>query len=126
MNGTTDVADDGLAIDDFSITISPSADFNLDGDVDGGDFLAWQRGVGTNSGASISVGDSNKDGAVDLLDLAVWRKEFAGPPFAATPAAAPAPEPASLMLMAAAATLGMALTRRQDQQRRRQLGYVSP
>jgi hypothetical protein len=86
-------SEDGLAIDDFSLSINPTADFNLDGDVDGDDFLRWQRGNGTTSGASISVGDGNKDGAVDVLDLTIWRKLAFGPPFAATAAAAPTPEP---------------------------------
>lgn len=86
-------SEDGLAIDDFSLSIDPTADFNLDGDVDGDDFLRWQRGNGTKSGASISVGDANKDGAVDVLDLTIWRKLAFGPPFATTAAAAPMPEP---------------------------------
>ena len=93
-------SDDGLAIDDFSIGINPTADFDLDGEVDGNDFLRWQRGSGLKSGASISVGDGNKDGAVDILDLTLWRKFFAGPPFAAEPSGVAVPEPASIALMA--------------------------
>jgi hypothetical protein len=56
--------------------------------------------VGINSGASISIGDANRDGAVNFLDLAIWRQQFAGPPFASMPAAAAAPEPESLVMMA--------------------------
>jgi hypothetical protein len=93
-------SEDGLAIDNFSLGINPTADFDLDGDVDGNDFLRWQRGSGLKSGASISVGDGNKDGAVDILDLTLWRKFFAGPPFAAAPSGVAVPEPASIALMA--------------------------
>ena len=91
--------EDGLAIDDFSLGINPTADFNLDGFVDGNDFLRWQRGAGTKSGASVSIGDGNKDGAVDLLDLTLWRQFYAGPPFAAVAAAVAVPEPASIVLI---------------------------
>lgn len=50
----------------------PSADFNQDGDVDGSDFLAWQRGFGTTSGALLADGNSDDDEDVDASDLAVW------------------------------------------------------
>jgi hypothetical protein len=93
-------SEDGLAIDNFSLGINPTADFDLDGDVDGNDFLRWQRGSGAKSGASISIGDGNKDGAVDVLDLTLWRTFFAGPPFAAAPSGVVVPEPASVALMA--------------------------
>lgn len=53
-----------------------NADFNLDGVVDGDDFLIWQRGFGAASGASQAVGDANYDGAVDASDLAVWRNQY--------------------------------------------------
>ena len=95
-------ANDGLAIDDFRLSSNPSADFDQDSDVDGADFLRWQRGLGTKSGASISVGDANRDGAVDVLDLTIWRQFAFGPPFAATVAASSTPEPATGMLVLAA------------------------
>lgn len=41
---------------------APSADFNGDGAVDGGDFLAWQRGYGSE---------------YDEADLAAWKSAFA-------------------------------------------------
>ena len=106
-------ANDGLAIDDFSLTTNPTADFDLDGDVDGADFLRWQRGAGTHSGASISVGDANRDGAVDALDLTLWRGLFGLPPFAATAAATAVPEPLGLTpWLGVAATAAIWLTRR--------------
>lgn len=71
---------DGLAIDDFKLNINPSGDFNQDGDVDGADFLALQRGMGIKSGASITNGDANRDGAVNILDVVIWKSQFAAIP----------------------------------------------
>ena len=53
----------------------PSADFDNDGDVDGIDFLAWQRGLGA-SPAITSDGDADNDADVDGDDLAVWENQF--------------------------------------------------
>lgn len=53
-----------------------NADFNGDGVVDGGDFLAWQRGFGTVGGATLEQGDANDDGLVDAADLNAWREAF--------------------------------------------------
>ncbi len=53
-----------------------SADFDVDGDVDGFDFLIWQRGSGTSSNAMHSKGDANVDGMVDTSDLAVWQTQY--------------------------------------------------
>lgn len=50
-------------------------DFDWDGDVDGGDFLAWQRGIGKTV-AQASDGDANGDFTVDADDLAVWTSNF--------------------------------------------------
>jgi hypothetical protein len=52
------------------------ADFNLDGRVDGADFLQWQRGLGITSGALRANGDANADGAVNGVDLTIWRGQF--------------------------------------------------
>ena len=53
---------------------SRSADFNQDGDVDGDDFLTWQRGLGI--GSTLADGDADGDGEVDADDLAAWRFQF--------------------------------------------------
>ncbi len=92
---------DGLAIDDFKLNINPSGDFNQDRDVDGADFLALQKGLGTNSGASISNGDANRDGAVNILDVIIWKTQFGAIP-PAVPVGTPIPEPAALTLAALA------------------------
>jgi hypothetical protein len=80
------------------------ADFDSDGDVDGQDFLIWQRNVSV--GATQQSGDANNSGAVDSADLAVWRTQFglAGP---AVPFASSVPEPATvgIVLVAGSALL---------------------
>jgi len=94
---STDVLgnDDGLAIDDVVLRTTPLSDFDLDSDVDGNDFLRWQRSAGTFNGASLDQGDANLDGAVDAIDLVIWRSHVGnklGAP--ATPANTTVPEPA--------------------------------
>ena len=54
----------------------PTADFNEDTKVNGFDFLAWQLGLGTTSGASLADGDADFDGDVDDDDLTVWDTQF--------------------------------------------------
>jgi hypothetical protein len=49
-----------------------TSDHDLDGDVDGRDFLTWQRYYAS-SGQN---GDSNFDGIVDALDLAEWQSHY--------------------------------------------------
>ena len=53
-----------------------SADFDADGDVDGVDFLAWQRGFGTQFDAVAADGDATGDGAVRAGDLAAWQSMY--------------------------------------------------
>jgi len=53
------------------------ADFNADRARSGLDFLAWQRGSGITSGASIGDGDANGDEKVDGLDLDIWQQNYA-------------------------------------------------
>jgi hypothetical protein len=76
-------------------------DANLDGNVDGGDFLIWQRGFGTAGGWSF--GDFNGDGVVSALDLTILESNYG---FQSALMAAlgdigssSVPEPASLMLL---------------------------
>jgi hypothetical protein len=70
------------------------ADFDLDGHVNGNDFLHWQRGLGKSvPNGHIADGDSDGDRDVDAADLATWRTHF-GPPETAAAAIA-AEEPAS-------------------------------
>ena len=89
----------------FSLSSTPvaDADFDNDGDIDGADFLTWQRGLGAGTNAS---GDTNGDGQLNGVDLGVWKDQYGDPP--ATGSAAAVPEPATLALLAMG---GLALTR---------------
>lgn len=76
-----------------------SADFNEDGDIDGGDFLAWQRNyVGA---GGLAEGDADDDGIVGAADLAFWTRQFG----TAVPVS-PVPEPATALLLIPAALVG--------------------
>ncbi|MCA9236381.1 MAG: hypothetical protein KDA44_12985 [Planctomycetales bacterium] len=49
------------------------ADFDADGDVDGGDFLAWQREYGSALNAPGAGADGDRSGVVDRYDLELWQ-----------------------------------------------------
>jgi hypothetical protein len=83
------------------------ADFDGDGDVDGADFITWQRGVGMTP-ADLVDGDANDDDVVDGADLDVWEMQFGQP----APPVSAIPEPASLALLGIAALAGLAVARR--------------
>jgi ELWxxDGT repeat protein len=56
--------------------VQPAGDFTQDGQVDGTDFLMWQRQLGTAGNPRGSGADGNRDGLVDRSDLALWRGNF--------------------------------------------------
>lgn len=76
-----------------------NGDFDGDGDVDGADFLTWQRGLGLTGQPDATTGDADDDGDVDDADLALWKSHYGGAP--AVAAVGAVPEPASLALLAA-------------------------
>lgn len=59
----------------YESQIQPVADFNQDEQVDGSDFLTWQRGLGM-ADAQLADGNANDDGDVDAGDLAAWQVSF--------------------------------------------------
>lgn len=77
---------------------SATGDFDGDLDVDGADFLAWQRGSRIPGAGHPGNGDANDDGIINDADLAVWKTKFAGAP--AVDAATNVPEPSALALLA--------------------------
>lgn len=72
-----------------------NADFDTDSDIDGDDYLTWQRGFAV--GASLSEGDANGDANVDATDLAIWQQQFATA--SAIGGVYAVPEPASLVML---------------------------
>jgi hypothetical protein len=52
-----------------------TADFDTDGNVDGGEFLTWQRNFGA-TGATRAQGDADGNGVVDAADLATFQAKF--------------------------------------------------
>ena len=54
-----------------------NGDSDSDGDVDGSDFISWQRGYGTMAPfGTATQGDANHDLAVDGADFQVWQVSF--------------------------------------------------
>lgn len=76
-----------------------NADFDGDGDVDGRDFLIWQRGF--NIGTTAAQGDANGDNMVNGSDLQIWQDQFGTNPLTATFASVPEPTALALGLLAA-------------------------
>ncbi len=76
--------------------VAPSlpGDYDNDADVDGNDFLLWQRTLGSTTSLAA---DGNGNGVVDAGDLTVWRTNF-GAGGAASAASAAVPEPATAVL----------------------------
>jgi len=96
-----------------------SADFDADGDIDGADFLRWQRGLGATGGAAtLANGNADGDADVDAADLVIWKQQFGpGSPAAVNGSAIPEPSAWALVAGAAAGLAGRAV-RRGKQSRR--------
>jgi hypothetical protein len=101
---------DGLSqpVDFVALVEVYDADFDEDGDVDGFDFLTWQRGFGTDAGegniAPLANGNANGDQFIDSIDLAFWENQY-GTGRATLSAAAAVPEPSMLLLASLAGLL---------------------
>jgi peptidyl-prolyl cis-trans isomerase A (cyclophilin A) len=73
----------------------PAGDYDFDSDVDGTDFLVWQRTFGS---TTLAEADGNGNVVIDTVDLAIWQDTYGT--VASSSAIASIPEPS---------TLGMAL-----------------
>jgi pectate lyase len=82
-------------------SIIEDADFDGDGDVDGRDFLIWQRGFGLTEQENNLLGDANGDGNVDAGDLEIWQTQYADSGELSASQTA-VPEPVTSLLMALA------------------------
>jgi hypothetical protein len=87
----------GVYLDNINMDDTGTGDFDGDGDVDGNDFLLWQRG---GSPDPLSSGD-----------LALWQSEFGN--VLAVPAVASVPEPSAAML-ALIGIISLSAARRQS------------
>jgi hypothetical protein len=109
---------DNILLQTVTPTVGVGADFDADNDVDGGDFLIWQRQLGTFG----QLGDVGRNGFVDGADLTNsnvnnvndWTSQFGGAPipFTPPPPAGAVPEPASAALVAVALFGAVAARRR--------------
>ncbi|MEM8947100.1 MAG: hypothetical protein AAGD11_18145, partial [Planctomycetota bacterium] len=88
-----------LALSSEGINLADNADFDGSGAVDGRDFLAWQMGFGTSSGALPADGDADNDHDVDGDDLAIWLNQHGSLALAASVGV---PEPSTLLIIAVA------------------------
>lgn len=79
------------------VHVPQTGDFDDDADVDGRDFLAWQRGFGQLN-ATRAQGDSNADHKVNSIDLSVWQHQFGGTPGLAAVVTIPEPDSLSLLI----------------------------
>ncbi|MCG8450507.1 MAG: peptidylprolyl isomerase [Pirellulales bacterium] len=94
----------GITRDNFVLFSSvevlniPDGDYDFDGDVDGTDFLIWQRSFGSTTDVAA---DNNGDAIVNAADLAPWVNNYGTPVLASAVSAVP--EPSSLMLLGVSA-----------------------
>jgi hypothetical protein len=90
---------DNIVVEAIVTTPIEDADFDGDDDVDGRDFLTWQRGFGTPD-AVLADGDADGDNDVDGDDLIIWQAQY-GEPVGPIAASTSVPEPASVTLFGA-------------------------
>ncbi len=84
-----------------------NADYDDDGDVDGTDFLIWQRTLGSETELAA---DGDQSGKVDAADLALWKIPFGAS--ATTTGVGAVPEPAGTTMALGAALALFAFSRR--------------
>lgn len=106
---------DNIEVSTVTVTPVADADFDGDNDIDGADFLTWQRNLGLTGTATLATGDANGDLNVTDADLAIWKTQFGTtPPAAAAVAAVPEPASWALGLLSAAACFATSLPRRRS------------
>lgn len=91
-------------------SVGNRGDFDSDGDVDGADFLVWQRTLGATVSPLGSGADGNANGVVDAGDVTIWKSGFSADRSA--PVSATVPEPSSTTL--AIILLALCIVRRSD------------
>ncbi len=104
-------------------TLLDPGDLDGDKDVDGSDFLLWQRGLGrTGANLTLADGDANGDLTVNAADFDILKQNFGRQYGAAPPqvgAAMAVPEPSSVVAgLIACASLAAASHRRRTRRQR--------
>lgn len=103
IDGETFLLDLTKGITQYTLIVGDSADFDQDGDVDGRDFLIWQRGFGKDN-PTLADGDANGDGEVDDVDLAIWSSTYGNGSLVGESHAVPEPTAAGLLAIWAMAS----------------------
>ncbi len=92
-----------------------AGDYDRDGDVDGKDFLGWQRQFGDNVAPPGSGADGNSDGTVNTADYVVWQDNFGAGAGTLSSSITHAPEAGTVgLLLSAGAALSFFRLRRQQ------------
>jgi len=94
--------------------VDQETDYDGDGYMDGGDFLAWQRSFGGSVFAGAGP-DGSGNGLVDDIDLTLWALQFGA---SATPTQGAVPEPATGALVVIG-LMALGICRAQDARRGR-------
>lgn len=98
VDGIVDAMDVQTLLTNIVQTIN--GDFDLDGDVDGRDFLILQRNSNMQAGARYDQGDADLNGIINAADWAIWQAAY-GSNFSSQTATiagvATVPEPSTLM-----------------------------
>ena len=102
VDGVIDINDVSTMVTE--IVRSMPGDFDLDGDVDGTDFLILQQGTGTVGSATYIDGDASMDGVVDQADYDIWAANLG---FVASGLFAPAIAQAAVIPESTTAVLAM-------------------
>ena len=92
----------GDGVYDGTVTYAAAArpgDYDGDNDIDGADFLLWQRTFGSTTQLAA---DGSGNGVIDADDLAIWKETFGQPAAAAAIGVVPEPETLGLAMVLAA------------------------
>ncbi|MCA9232825.1 MAG: hypothetical protein KDA57_19405, partial [Planctomycetales bacterium] len=99
LNGETNRKQSSQTADAvINVSALASANFDADSDIDGFDYLNWQRGFGLTS-ATHDQGDADGNGIVNDLDFGIWEQQLGNPPPIAETFTVP--EPSTLLLVLA-------------------------
>jgi alpha-amylase len=113
VDGMVNLSDVQTLITNIVGTVN--GDFDLDGDVDGRDFLTWQRNSGLQTGVRYDLGDADLNGVINGNDLAIWQAEYNSAGLVASSAvsvAVPEPHTAVLIMLAGTTLTGRLFVRR--------------